>query len=401
MKLPLLQFLETVKRVSDNSEYVNAISRHARDLSQNELPLLITLGSIAQKCGVPYDYVNSILHRHTNPYKTFRIKKRSGGSRTICVPDIPLMRVQRWIHKEILLSTAAKAILSKWSTAYAENSSHIKNAEKHLGAQVIIKVDISNFFESISERQVYKVFKNLQFRPIVAFGLTRICTRQINTSKSMDLRVRKSYRRWNRRKRTTEINRRLFLANAVGHLPQGAPTSPMLSNLVCLDIDNQLAVLAREHEMVFTRYADDITFSGPLMDVSKMREVYSKICEIVGVFGLRVNAKKTRFIRAGCRMQITGIVINNGIARISREYRDRIRQELFYLKKCGLESHVEKVSNRNALSYLLGLDARINYVISIEPKCGNIFRVAFDELFPEFPSVRSIMIANDSPNDEM
>jgi RNA-directed DNA polymerase len=392
MKLPLNQFLTSVKASSDNAEFVNAISVNARALFQQDLPLLLTLGSIAKEVDIPYKYLDEVVYRKSNPYKTFQISKRSGGKRSICVPDLPLMKLQKWIHQEILLSSAAQRLLSKFSTAYAPNSSHIKNAELHVGAELILKLDVSSFFESISERQVYLVFRELSFRPLMAFSLARLCTRLVISYKEKpDLRVRKLYKRWNRRMRKNEINSRLYSHITQGHLPQGAPTSPMLSNLVCRKLDEQINAIASENNLTFSRYADDITLSGPNLDIDQIRAIYSKISKFLGVNGLKINRKKTRFLRAGCRKTVTGININGDKPRVPREYKDRIKQELFFIDKLGIDMHLEKATKRNKLSYLLGLRARIIYVKSVENELGEKYLSKFDQLFPSFDLITNML----------
>ncbi|MGB7769834.1 MAG: hypothetical protein WBN22_13400 [Verrucomicrobiia bacterium] len=123
------------------------------------VPVIFTLGHLAAICDVPYKYLRDIVSRKFDPYKVFNIRKRSGGYRQITVPEAALMRVQRWIHENIL----AAARVSPISTAFSAGSGPVKNAEQHSGSRWLVKVDVKSFFESISERQVFRAFRALGY----------------------------------------------------------------------------------------------------------------------------------------------------------------------------------------------------------------------------------------------
>ena len=257
MEFSLHNYLKELKSTNSSIDYISVIQKNAVLLVENQLPVILTLKQLSYIIEIPHKYHIRIVKREINPYRVFSIKKRSGGKRYICIPDEYLLLTQKWIHNNILCSDFAIKSLSSNVTAYIPKSSHIHNAKKHLGGEWILKLDITSFFESISERQVYYVFRNLGYRAIIAFELSRICTRILDIPN--DNRLRK--KRWRSRKQWKHSN-----TNIVGHLPQGAPTSPMLANLVCLKLDDDLKKIARNEGLTYTRYADDMTFSGTEKD---------------------------------------------------------------------------------------------------------------------------------------
>ncbi|MGD7428499.1 reverse transcriptase family protein, partial [Ralstonia pseudosolanacearum] len=193
-------------------------------------------------------------------YRDFWIRKQSGGQRRIVVPHSRLMAVQRWISREILATQQVHEI----SHAYSKHSSIRKCAEQHVGAGWLVKLDIHDYFESISDRRVYGVFRAIGYQPLVAFELARLCTRvwvKPPNEFEPELTIPNAERRG-----IAAYERRYM-----GYLPQGAPTSPMLSNLVSRNLDVDLLTLASVEGMVVTRYADDITFSAPSKMFSRER----------------------------------------------------------------------------------------------------------------------------------
>jgi RNA-directed DNA polymerase len=140
MKFSLHTYLKPLRETGASSEYVEALKRNAKPLVDNRLPVLLTLGHLARVCGVPYGILVRIAARRVDPYRVFAVRKRSGGKRFICVPEALLMRVQRWIHDEILCSPVALAKLSLHATAYAPASGHVENAGRHLGSDWILLI---------------------------------------------------------------------------------------------------------------------------------------------------------------------------------------------------------------------------------------------------------------------
>ncbi|WP_179096862.1 reverse transcriptase family protein [Burkholderia pseudomallei] len=395
MKFSLHAYLKPLRENGASQEYIEALARSAKPLVDNGLPVLLTLGHLAHVCDVPYGMLVGIISRHTNPYRVFSIRKRSGGKRFICVPEPLLMQVQRWIHDQILCSPFALARLSRHATAYAPQNGpvpanqrriadHVKNAERHLGATWIVKLDISNFFESISERQIYHVFREFGYRALVAFCLARLCTRVLPLT--ADKRLRSRAKRWHPGKEY-----KILATKVVGHLPQGAPTSPMLANLVCVELDRNLQSIAVREALTYSRYADDMTFSGEFHDRSDAVIVLRELSRVVAAQGFSINALKTNIAKNGGRKIVTGLSVDGDSIRVPRAYKDKIRQELYFIGKHGLTDHCNRIDQRNQLSYLLRLAGRIRYVSSVEAEAGNLMMKKLLSLFPTLLDTERIL----------
>ena len=147
-----------------------------------------------------------------------------------------------------------------------------------------------------------------------------------------------------------------------GVLPQGAPTSAALSNLIMKEIDNQIAIYCREQQIRYTRYADDMTFSGDFDE----RKVITTVKQILKPLNLSLNEKKTRVRKQGQQQEVTGIIVNYK-AQISKKNRKEIRKNMYYIQKYGLQEHLKylKEGRNNYLEHLLG---QINYGLFINSK---------------------------------
>ncbi len=249
------------------------------------------------------------------PYVSFTIPKRDGTERTICAPKKQL----RWVQRQILDKVLAKIEPHDAAHGFREGRSTVTNATPHLGAQLLLKFDLTDFFPTIHYYRVVGLFARLgysvgdaRFRgnddaQSIAPILARLCCWTPDPQK------------WR---------------NAL--VPQGAPTSPALSNLVCRRLDARLSGLATRNNGVYTRYADDLTFSfkNKELNVGRFRWWVDQICHQEGFF---VNQRKFRVIRGSQRQVVTGIVVNDEL-RIPRDERRRFRAILHNCRKLGVES---------------------------------------------------------------
>jgi RNA-directed DNA polymerase len=298
------------------------------------LPIL-TLNHLAFESQVPYRELRSVVARsHPRPYRLFWVTKRSGGQRLICVPLPGLCRAQRWIARNVLARVPPHAA----SFAYSPQRSALDCARMHCGCKWLVKVDAMQFFESISERQVYRVFRTLGYEPLVAFEMARICTRVTLTGR------RVTRRRWHNSFAGGRYSITDYRSVRVGNLPQGAPTSPMLSNLVVWGLDDALAQFAAANDLVYTRYADDLLFSSASAVFTQaaaetvIRSVYAALRQ----HRLRPRTTKTLVLPPGARKVVLGLLVDTDRPRLPREFRERLEVHLFHLEKHGLVGHLER-----------------------------------------------------------
>jgi RNA-directed DNA polymerase len=269
-----------------------------------ELPALLTLNHLAKRTGADYLTLRSAVCSSENSYRHFRIRKRSGGHRVISVPEPTLMMVQRWIATYILNDQP----VHHCSFAFKPKTSILKCAARHVGARWLIKMDVAGFFGSITEIQVYRVFRSLGYQPLIAFELTRLTTHAPLVSDRYLLP------QWRAKQHHGPIVD--YVRGRIGYLPQGAPTSPMLSNLIMRDADADIEAIAKTAGVRYTRYSDDLTFSTPnKFDRGQAKHLIWKVQRVLRRMGLQVNQRKTTVVPPGARKVVLGLLVDGGLNR--------------------------------------------------------------------------------------
>jgi RNA-directed DNA polymerase len=362
-------FLKEGQSKGYNEEYLARLVAAGRSIQSLNVPVIFSLSHLANLSNTRYIDLHSFVSRstvHVNfPYKNFPISKRTGGKRWISIPAPPLMAVQRWVAQNILNNVQPH----KAAFAYVKDRIVKEHAVKHCAADWILKVDIKDFFSNISERQVYGVFKSLSYPKLLAFEMARICTRAT---------PRRMGKKWNNQWCDQKISG--YNCRAVGSLPQGAPTSPALSNLVCIEMDKQLDALAIEVGATYSRYSDDLCFSFSNSDRASVYKVKRRISKILWGNGFQENSKKTRIIPPGARKIVIGLSVNGESPSVPKEVRDKIREHLYYSKKLGIPTHCKNKGFRSVIGLRNHLYGLIRYVYSINPQQAKKFLVQFKEL---------------------
>lgn len=347
-----------------------AVSEIERSVYGNPpLPAVLTLAHLAKRCSVDYLKLRRIVARAEINYSYFRIRKRSGGHRLISVPEPELLRVQRWIHSHIL----SKANSHPACFSFLAKTSIRDCAAQHRAARWVIKVDVSAFFGSISERDAYDIFLKLGYRPLVAFEMARIVTDAPSFSR------RYVDTPWKRAVGDYAITG--YQDTKVGFLPQGAPSSPLLSNLFMIEIDRQLEALATTHGLRYSRYSDDITFStrGEYSRERATRLILS-VEYILRAKGLRVNTKKTRIIPPGGRRTVLGLLVDGGEPRLSRRFRDTLRMHIYHMKKHGVQVHADRRGFDSLSGLYRHVKGLLDHAKSIDQLYWSKMSTAFEEI---------------------
>ena len=243
-----------------------------------------------------YAVSNSIKHH----YHEIKIPKRSGGERTLSVPDEILKAIQRKIAERLL----AYEPTSRYATAYKVASSVKKNALPHVRKKVLLKLDILGFFDHILYSTVKeKVFPSEKYSEQNRVLLSMLC----------------------------------YYKDV---LPQGAPTSPVITNIIMRDFDERVGEWCRKRQINYTRYCDDMTFSGDF----DTREVKAYVKKELSREGFLLNGKKTVVLKDGAQKLVTGIVVNEK-PTVPKAYRRDIRRELYYVRTFGIEEHLARISS--------------------------------------------------------
>jgi RNA-directed DNA polymerase len=327
-------------------------------LRERNLPVLATPGDVAAALGIPIPELRWLcFHSETVTrmhYVQFTVPKRSGGERLLSSPLPKLAKAQRWVLEDILerLQPMPEA------HGFVKRRSTVTNAREHRGRDVVINLDLEDFFPSVTLPRVFGMFKNLGYSPAVATIFALICTEAPRRSVVYD-------------------GKKYWVAVGERGLPQGACTSPSLSNWVTRGLDRRLAGLGRRYGLGYTRYADDLTFSGPREARSKLAVFLSQVRHIVDDEGFSLQLKKGRLQRPGGRQLVTGIVVNDAERLgLPRDELRRLRALLHNAKKTGLMAqNREKLAHFEA--YLRG---KIAYVHMVQPDKAARLSSALDAL---------------------
>ncbi len=266
-------------------------------------------------------------------YVEFEVKKATGGTRRIAAPRKLLRTAQRKILDEILAKVPAHVAAHGFLPA----RSAVTNAAPHVGAAILVKMDLIDFFPSIHYRRVVGLFEELGYPTAEAEMLAGVCTyRPILPDGRMV---------W------------------PGLLPQGAPSSPAITNLICRRMDARLTALAKKVGATYTRYADDLTFSFRA-EPEKLGRFFWWVDQICQQEGLAENTKKRRGFRKSGPQRVTGVVVNDHLA-VPRKLRHRFRAIVANVKKNGLAA--EARGHEDLEAYLHGFAA---YVQMVQPALG-------------------------------
>lgn len=315
--------------------------------AENEFPQLDTPDQLAEALGVSVAQLRGMcyhrdaaksLHLH---YRRFTIPKRDGTERPIWAPLPRLKAAQRWILHNIVerlpVHGAAQGFLAGRSIQ--------TNAAVHTNAKILLKMDVKEFFPTVTWRRVKGIFRRAGYRESIATLLALICTEAPREIVELE--------------GTT-----YFVSLGPRCLPQGAPTSPALTNALCLRLDRRLAGLAAKYGWRYTRYADDMTFSLPESHKGppKLGSMLGCVKRIVEGEGFEVKGEKTRVHRTGGRQSVTGLVVNgDGVPRTPRNLRRQLRAAIHKLKTG------QPLKDGETLARLMGYAA---YVYMTDPKRG-------------------------------
>jgi RNA-directed DNA polymerase len=333
------------------------------------MPAVLTLRHLAERTQVDYKVLREIVESPFNSYRSFLVAKRSGGSRRIHVPSPALMRVQRWIAQHVLNRNAAH----QNSFAFEHNKSIFDCAARHVGATWLIKVDLSDFFGSISEISVYRLFRSFGYQPLVAFELARMCSICPHNSSRYQLR---SWKVWRRYETISSYGSKF-----IGRLPQGAPTSPMLSNLIMRNLDVTITALAAQARVTYTRYSDDITFSTTGdFDRPRAAKLVAQLAAALRGKGLYLNRRKTVVVPPGARKIVLGLLVDGCQPRLTSEFKNRLRQHLYFLETRGPIEHAKARGFETITGMYRHIKGLIDYANMVESQYAKHMLQRFNAL---------------------
>lgn len=297
-------------------DYVVAIS------SKGIVPILSS-AHLSHLTRVKEDILFAMSNDPNSFYREFRLRKKSGGYREIKAPLPSLAYVQRWLLRNVLEPMEPHSTCKSYRTGY----STLDNARYHRGQNKVLKLDVLNFFGSLRARWVYNLFQGVGYTKSVSTLLTNLCCLE-------------------------------------GVLPQGAPTSGAISNLLLREFDEEILNFSQSNGIRYTRYADDMTFSGKDFDLKSVKQ---KVSSELNILRLKLNPSKIRCFSRAQRQEVTGVVVNDKLS-VPLEYRKKLRQELYYINKFGISAHARFLRYASVRSCLESLIGKVAYVKSVHKK---------------------------------
>jgi retron-type reverse transcriptase len=313
-------------------------NRNIRDLKTDEeqlqrysLPIWKTEEDIAAALDISLKelwYFAIHRERERQPhYVTFAIPKRSGGKRLIMAPKRRLKSIQR----KLLQLLVEKIPVSEYAHAFRRGRNIRTGAEPHIGKKFILKLDLKDFFPSVTAARVRGL--------LIAYGYS------FPVATTLAVLMTESERQ------PVEVDENIFHV-PVGprHCVQGAPTSPGVCNAILLRLDRRLAGFAKKNGLNFTRYADDLTFSGE-MDRAAANKFRIAISRIISDEGFAVNTTKTRLMGRGARQSVTGVVVNQTLG-LSRQQRRRLRAVAHHLRTKAAAATITPAEFEGKIAYL-------------------------------------------------
>ncbi len=339
---------------SPRNRKIRQLPGDAGRLKSFGMPVLNSTDEVLRWLGLDFraflalaDPTNRIRPGKSN-YIEWSVPKKRGGLRIICSPKPRMKSVQRKIKEGIL----DRAPVHGAAHGFVRDRSIVTNASAHVGKSLILNLDLRNFFEHVRYPKVVGIFRWLGYNSEVSRCLAQLCTYQpnlgpVNMKGGVDDSVK-------------------FVWRAFRHAVQGAPTSPVLANLAVHRMDRRLSGAAKRFDATYTRYADDLTFSGDEPFKRGMIRFLPIVKLIIREEGFSMNYRKTRFMRPGERQEVTGVIVNEK-TNARREDYDRLKAIIHNARKTGTLESQNRNQHPDFRSHLLG---RVGHITRLNPSRG-------------------------------
>jgi RNA-directed DNA polymerase len=315
-------------------------------LAVRGLPVLETPKDLADAMGVTVSELRFLcFHRSVSRishYRRFSLPKKTGGLRLISAPMPRLKRAQYWVLDQIL----AKLPVHGAAHGFVPGRSIVSNATPHAGQAVVVNFDLKDFFPSIRYQRVRGLFRSFGYSSRLATLFALICTELPTDEVEID-------------------GLRFHVQSGERHLPQGAPCSPALTNLLCRRLDKRLTGLAERLGFRYTRYADDMSFSADAEGAANLPSLLWRAKRIIASEDFTLHPDKQRVMRRDARQEVTGVVVNQR-PTVCRETLRRFRATLYQVEKDGPEGKTWN-GNGDVLNALAGF---ARFVKMVDPAKG-------------------------------
>lgn len=330
------------------------------------LPAIQTLGELSCWLGITASELNWL----TTPPNRMRdsrkghylyrpIQKQSGKWRLIETPKARLKEIQRHILHNLLDRVPVHDAVH----GFCPGRSIASFARPHVGKQIVLRVDMQDFFPSIPSSRIQSLFRALGYPEPIANGLTALTTNAVPRGA------------WTTDPSAKPVDFETYQTHRLPHLPQGAPTSPALANLCAFRLDCRLSRLAESAGATYTRYADDLAFSGDESFGRSIKRFQIHVYSVLIEEGFRPHFHKSKVMRSGCQQRLAGVVVNDRL-NVPRKEFDRLKAILTNCVHVGIAGQ-NRANHGDFRSHLLG---RIAFVSSINPRRGERLRDIFNQI---------------------
>lgn len=311
----------------------------------------LEINRLSQLIGIENEVLEKLVKNTDYYYRKITFyQKKNKKKRIVYVPDERLRFVQKYIVKNYLKDIS----INSCAKGFVQKESFISNATLHIGASVILNIDLKDFFYYIGYNRVYYIFFSiLNFSEEHSKIFTCLCTKSLPTQQTSIKSPNAKY------------------------IPLGAITSPIISNIIMKRLDNRITKLCKKLDILYSRYVDDLTFSTK--DESISFNFTNLLQKIIIEEGFRINTKKTRYMSKNSRKEVTGLVIHSNGIDVKKEYIMKIQQDFYYIKKFGINSHCEKIKMSKD-SYLTQLYGKILFVKSVNQSLGESLELQINTL---------------------
>lgn len=328
------------------------VSCDKAQLQARGLPVLGDAVALAGALGVKLSVLRWLtFHRRGATlvhYHRYAIPKKTGGQRAISAPRRKLAGCQCWVLTQVLEKLHAEPP----AHGFVRHRSVVTNATPHVGRRVVVNLDLRDFFPSVTFRRVKGLFRKVGYGEQVATVLALLCTEPPRVPVTFD-------------------DKRFYVALGQRVLPQGASTSPAITNALCRRLDRRLQGLARRHGFTYTRYADDLTFSGD--EPPRVGRLLKSVKAVVVDEGFQVHPTKTRVMRSTRRQEVTGVVVNHRVG-VPRDELRALRATLHNCARHGLQSQ----NREHHADFAAHLRGKVSWVCMVDPARGPALRAALE-----------------------
>ena len=340
-------------------------------LQQFNLPVFHSAKELAASMEVELAELRYLLYQRkvskTNHYHVFELPKKSGGTRRISAPKKRLKKLQRWL----LNTTLSQISTGDQVHGFVRQRSIVTNAQPHLKKDIVINVDLKDFFPTINYGRVKGLFRGLGYSEQVSTIFALIGTQADTEQVDMD-------------------GVRYYVQKGTRFLPQGSPASPAISNLIAYRLDKKVQGLAAKLNFTYTRYADDLSFSTTTENGKNIAGLLYFLKKIIESEGFTMHPEKTHIMRNGGLKKVTGIVVNEKL-NVERSQLRKFRALLHNIETNGWKDQ----QWGKARHLINAVEGYIRYVQMVNPQKGGTFKTQLGRIVAKhgYPLIESVRAA--------